>query len=198
MSKSVRVEVSIQGTTPLLMNRFTEDAQEKASSGTRVSTVGAQGTPREQADPKVYRDKSGFTVLPGPNIFACLIQAGSFHKVGKSKVTTQKSSLIPAGISLTEVECPLRNNGESPGKTLWEVDSRPIVNPATGGRRLCHRPRFDEWHTKFTLEIDTTMFDPKFVRTLIDDAGKRVGLGDFRPARKGPFGKFVVTQWKET
>ena len=27
-------------------------------------------------------------------------------------------------------------------------------------------------------------------------AGKRVGLGDFRPACKGPFGKFVVVEWK--
>jgi len=30
----------------------------------------------------------------------------------------------------------------------------------------------------------------------VDSAGKRVGLGDFRPARKGPFGKFRVDEWK--
>jgi hypothetical protein len=31
---------------------------------------------------------------------------------------------------------------------------------------------------------------------VIDAAGKRVGLGDFRPACKGPFGRFVVTNWQ--
>jgi hypothetical protein len=35
------------------------------------------------------------------------------------------------------------------------------------------------------------------MREIVDAAGKRVGLGDFRPACKGPFGKFVVVQWKD-
>ncbi len=39
------------------------------------------------------------------------------------------------------------------------------------------------------------MFDPKFIRQLVDDGGQRVGLGDFRPDRKGPFGKFKVVYW---
>jgi hypothetical protein len=30
---------------------------------------------------------------------------------------------------------------------------------------------------------------------MIDAAGKRIGLGDFRPSCKGPFGKFVVIHW---
>jgi hypothetical protein len=49
----------------------------------------------------------------------------------------------------------------------------------------------------FTLEIDQTMFDVRFVRQLIEDAGRCIGLGDYRPDRKGPFRKFKVVQWKE-
>jgi hypothetical protein len=33
------------------------------------------------------------------------------------------------------------------------------------------------------------------MRDIVDAAGKRIGLGDFRPACKGPFGKFVVVKW---
>jgi hypothetical protein len=40
------------------------------------------------------------------------------------------------------------------------------------------------------------MMDPKLFREIVDAAGKRIGLGDFRPATKGPFGKFVVTSWE--
>jgi len=29
----------------------------------------------------------------------------------------------------------------------------------------------------------------------VDDTGQRVGLLDFRPEKKGPFGRFVVTRW---
>ncbi len=194
MSRMKEISITIEGTTPLLMNRFTEEAQMKASGGTSLSIVGDVGTPREQAIPKVYTDKVGVPVVPGPNIFSCLIEAGKFHKIGKSKVTTQRSSMVPAGMAVLEIECPVLNRD---GKTAaWEVDSRPIVNPATKGRRLCHRPRFDEWQVTFTLQVDVGMFDPKFVRQLLDDAGQRIGLGDFRPDRKGPFGKFKVIRWQ--
>ena len=61
---------------------------------------------------------------------------------------------------------------------------------------MAHRPRLDEWRLEFTLDVDETMFAPDFVRLLVDDAGTKIGLGDFRPDRKGPFGKFAVTSWK--
>ena len=104
-------------------------------------------------------------------------------------MTTKKSSLIPAGIALSEIVCPL-------GTKDFEVDSRSVVIPATGGRIMAHRPRLDEWKLSFTLEVDDSMFAPELVRQIVDDAGRKVGLGDFRPDRKGPFGKFVVTEWK--
>jgi hypothetical protein len=134
--------------------------------------------------------------VPGPNIFACLINAGKFHKVGKTKVTTQKSSLVPAGISINEIVLPV-SDGNGGGAATWEVDSRSVVIPSTGGRIMCHRPRVDEWGLSFSLDVDTELFQPAFVRKLMDDAGKKCGLGDYRPDRKGPFGKFVVTSWVE-
>jgi hypothetical protein len=57
---------------------------------------------------------------------------------------------------------------------------------------------FDDWKMTFTAELDTTILSEKLLRAIIDDAGKRVGLGDFRPATKGPFGRFVVTNWAST
>lgn len=61
---------------------------------------------------------------------------------------------------------------------------------------MCHRPRVDEWRCTFTVDVDTSMFPPNLIRSVIDDAGKKIGLGDYRPARKGPFGRFVVVKWE--
>ena len=194
MSKHKFIKVTIDGESPLLMNRFTEKAQESAGKGTSIVAVGDQGSPREQAEPKLYTNKQGQIVFPGPNFFSCLIEAGKFHKLGKSKITTARSSLIPAGLLVMEVDSLIKTKADPP----WEVDSRPIVNPSTKGRRICHRPRMDSWGVTFTLDVDVSMFDPKFVRQLVDDAGVRVGLGDFRPDRKGPFGRFKVTKWEVT
>lgn len=188
------VKVTIEGTTPLLMNKFTDATGVQISGGTSAVMVGSKGTPREQAEKKLYADEAGKLHLPAPNIFRAIIDAGAFHKAGRAKITTHKSSLVPAAVAIVELACPIHVAG---GPPRWEVDSRSVVIPSTGGRIMCHRPRLDQWAISFTLEVDTGMFTLPLVRQLVDDAGKRIGLGDFRPARKGPFGRFVVTSWKE-
>lgn len=183
------IEVRIEGISPLLCNRFTEEAEQKVSNGTTGVLRGRQGTPREIAEPKLYTTQDGKPMLPGPNLFAALVEAGKFIKSGRSKLTTTRSSLVPAGLSILELELPI-----TPAK--WEVDSRPVVVPATGGRIMCHRPRFDKWSVRFTLDVDDSLFAPDLVRELVDIAGQRVGVGDFRPSRRGPFGRFKATNWK--
>lgn len=176
------IDIEITGVTPLLMNKFNiEDGGKKEKNL----------TPREAAERVCYEDEEKKLYYPTTNIYACLIEAGKFHKDGKVKVTTARSSLIPAGVMI------MGNHVYFKTPDMWEVDSRAVVVPSTGGRIVCHRPRLDNWSLEFQLELDTKMFTPKFIRTLVDDAGQKVGLGDFRPARKGIYGRFVVTNWKE-
>ncbi|MBF0182673.1 MAG: hypothetical protein HQM03_21885 [Magnetococcales bacterium] len=184
-----RIEISIEGTTPLLCNKFTDAAQMASSSGTRASIVGDKGTPHEIATSKLYIGNSGTMMIPAPNLFRAIIDAGKFFKAGKSLITTQKSSLIPACISIEEIELPLEH------KEPWTVDTRAVRIPSTGGRILAHRPSFNDWKLQFTLILDDGMITQKLLREILDAAGARIGLGDFRPACKGPFGRFVVTQW---
>jgi len=183
------IAMKIEGVSPLLCNRFTEEAEQAVSASTRSAHNGDKGTPRQQAEPKVYTASNGKPMVPGPNLLAAIVEAGKFVKSGRSKLTTNRSSLVPAGVNIAELELALQ-----PAK--WEVDSRPVVIPATGGRVMCHRPRFDEWACKATLEVDASLFDEATARELVDLAGTRIGLGDFRPSRKGPFGRFKVTEWK--
>lgn len=185
------IEITIEGKTPLLCNRFGDAAQMSATEGTRTSAVGDRGTPMEVAEGKLYKGSNEKPMIPAPNLFRSIIDAGKFFKVGKSQVTTQKSSLIPACLAIEEIELPLVS------KERWMVDTRPVRNPSTGGRFLTHRPCFHSWSLKFTATLDESMLAPKLLRDIVDAAGSRIGLGDFRPACKGPFGKFVVTSWKE-
>ena len=184
------ITVKLQGTTPLLCNRFTDEAAMSASSGTRAAQVGGKGQPREQAERKLYvSEASGAPVVPGPNLFRCIIDAGKFFKNGKSKVTTISNSLIPACVSVEEFEIPIEHDNP------WEVDTRAVRIPSTGGRILAHRPCFHDWQISFTLILDEDVMSENLLREIVDAAGKKIGLGDFRPDRKGPFGKFVVVEW---
>ena len=188
----VNVRIRIEGVTPLILNKFTDAAALNATSGSRGSSAGADGgTPREIAEGKLYVDIDGKTlIVPSPNVLRSIIDAGTFHKMGKSKVTTQKTSMIPACVFISVPTVRIEN------KQPWMVDTRAIRNPATGGRRLAHRPCFEDWALEFDVSLDTSIMSPKILREVVDSAGSRIGLGDFRPACKGPFGRYVVTKWE--
>ena len=189
--KPQEIHIVIEGKTPLLCNRFHDDAQQKATSGqTTALAAGDKGTPREQAEKMLYQGQDGDCVIPQPNLFRCIIDAGKFFKAGKSKVTTLKSSLIPACVEMDEVEYVIQH--EQP----WEVDTRAVRIPSTGGRILAHRPCFNDWSLSFDVTLDTEMMSESLFRDIVDKAGAAIGLGDFRPDCKGPFGKFRVTKWE--
>ena len=183
------LQITIQGTTPLLCNRFTDPDQHKASGGSR-SSIANDATPAvEEAEESLYKDEEGNTGIPGPNVLRCFIDAGKFFKVGRSKVTTQKSSLVTAAAGINEIFLPILS------KSDWKVDTRPVRIPATGGRILRHRACFDDWSLEMSLVLNEGIIAPKMFREIVDTAGTHIGLGDFRPDTKGPFGRFVVTAW---
>lgn len=185
-------DITIEGITPLLCNNFHDAAALAATNGSRSSmAVGDKGSPREQASAKLYRDEDGRCVIPQPNLFRCIIDAGKYFKAGKTKVTTQKSSLIPACVEIEGLHCLIDHKDD------WDVDTRPVRIPATGGRILAHRPRFNDWRLTFTANLDESEMSAKLFREIVDAAGRKIGLGDFRPDCKGPFGKFVVIKWEE-
>lgn len=46
------------------------------------------------------------------------------------------------------------------------------------------------------IEVDQAQMSLPMARDLIDTAGKRIGLLDFRPQRRGTFGRFNVAFWE--
>ncbi len=185
----MEIAIRVEGKSPLLLHRFTDAAQMAATNGTRSNITTAR-EPREEAESHLYVGEDGTLIVPSPNMFRCIIDAGKFHKVGKSKMTTVKSSLIPAALLIDPADgIPILHDKP------WTVDTRPIRIPANGSRILRHRPCFHDWALEFTLTLDTDIISHNTLRDVVDDAGNKIGLGDFRPDTKGPFGRFVVTNW---
>ena len=182
--------ITIQGKSPLLMNKFTDAAQLAATLGTSSAVRANTETPQNMAESRLYTADDGTIGIPQPNLFRCIIDSGKFSKIGRVKVTTQKSSLIPACLEIDPLFIPLKH------EQAWTVDSRPVRNPSTGGRFLAYRPCFPDWELSFTATLDTEMMGEVLFRDIVDNAGSKIGLGDFRPDTKGPFGKFLVTRWE--
>lgn len=173
-----RVEVSIQGSSALLMNAY--------------PMVEADGIdkrpPMDQAEHHLYRRPDNRAIhVPGVNLHRGII-AGAAYSKGKGRGSLQK--IAAAAIFVNEPYLDLMPQD-------WALDSRPVVIPATRGRIVRHRARFDKWQLSATLEFDETLLNEKQLRRIVDDTGSRVGLLDFRPEKRGPFGRFVVIEWKK-
>jgi hypothetical protein len=170
--------VTLSSTSPLLMHAFPLvpiEALEKKPAA-------------EQAELAAYRDPDTRELyIPGVNIQRALVAAAAFSK-GKGRGSLQKP--VAACVLVTPERVSL-------GVTAFAVDSRPVVIAATKGRIVRHRPRLDSWTVTCTVEWDATLLTPQQMRRIVDDMGSRVGLLDFRPEKKGPFGRCVVTSWQE-
>jgi len=169
---------TISGLSPLLMHAYPlapVEALEKK-------------LPEEQAELAAYRIPATKELcIPATAMQRALI-AGAAYSKGKGRASLQK----PAAACLLVEEIYL-----GLGTDKYEIDVRPVVIPATKGRVVRYRPRIDTWKAGFHLCYDETLLSAKQVRAVVDDTGKNVGVLDFRPEKKGPFGRFIVTGWDD-
>lgn len=185
-----RMDVEIRGTAPLLIHRFDETAESEKK--TRKIEVNRRD-PREEATKCAYIAKDGTFYFNAFAIPGCMGNAGASHKQRGSRKTLR--FVVPSAVRM-EVDAVTILNGKGPAKD-FEVDSRPVTIPATKGRVMRHRPRFDQWGAKFVLLVNDDMIAVETAHQLLNEAGEQVGIGDFRPEKRGPFGTFRVTKFEE-
>jgi len=192
------VDIRCRGLSPLLQNRMTEnqlEALRTKAKKAKAADIGTTRTPREEADHKVYRTQDGRPYIPGENLMACLIGAGTFVRLDqKRQISTAKTTLLPGLMALlTPIVHLVHPDTGKPA--AWEPDVRKGTNPHGAIAVAICRPRFDAWAIEFAIDIDTEEIGENAIRELVDKAGRRIGLGDFRPQRKGIFGQFCVESW---
>ena len=171
-----KVLCEIQGVSPLLMHAYPlqpVEGLEKMSAA-------------EQAEASAYRDpESKGLYLPGVNVQRSLVAAATFSK-GKGRASLQKTVAASVFVAPERIDLGVKD---------YVIDSRPVVIASTRGRIVRHRPRLDTWACEFKIEFDELLVTEAQLRRVVDDAGRLVGLLDFRPACKGPFGRFMITRW---
>jgi hypothetical protein len=192
----VKVRVVLEGMTPLLLNPMTEEKLQglynpKGSSGTKPLVP---LTPQEVAEKKVPRNTAGQVGIPSLYLFSCLVEGGRLVKMdARRAMSTKDSSLVPSFLSIEEEFLPFADQ-----KAEYVVDMRRGVLDNAGKKVPVPivRPRFDKWSFEATLLIDENEVAVERVRQLVEKSGKAVGLGDFRPAKRGPFGRFRIAKWE--
>lgn len=179
-----KVKVRIEGISPLLMHRFPvgeEDKESKVRNRTQT---------KDDVESYLYQDEEGKLVQPATHLIASLKKAGAkFQIPGQGKLTFK--NLMGSGAVIIEPDMILHENQK------WEIDRRPVVirSGAQRSRIVRSRPMLKEWALVFNIEYDEDEIPKSVLNEVLVYAGKRVGIGDFRPSVGGSFGRFIVTQF---
>ena len=193
---SKQYEVTLRGLSPYLMSAFSAEAEEGLPGGSKKSRTRSaefadeNQSRRASAEKLAYRLPNGKLYIPAVQVLAALRNAGSERKMRGSRKSL-KFVIAGAVRVLDEV------GRLEPETDFFEVDSRSAVNQKTKGRILVHRPRLDSWQVTVGLEIDDDIVAPEDVLDTLVSAGRRYGIGSWRPEKTGPFGRFQVTCFEE-
>jgi len=178
-----KISVTIEGTTPILFNRFRDVAIE----GKSKKRTGAMA--ETDIEDKLYQDEKGKTLLPSVYIKNCITEASKqFKIVGKGKATYSKLVASTVDIEPFMIEM---------GVGKYDVFRISAVNPMTKGRMMTERPRYTKWKASFEIVLNDPSVPISVINEILEHSGKYVGIGDWRPGKKGMFGKFLIAQFKE-
>lgn len=189
------IYVELTGNTPLMHHRMTEDAL-FGLLGTKTKQLKDKPvhTPREIAEKHAYKNSKGQFYIPAEYVCGAIANVASDYKQSNSTKRTLKK-VARSVFRPTVGEIPLLDLKDEP-ITAFEVDVRKGTNHQRGAIAIC-RPRFDVWKVSFEATISDDLVSPQTMQAILEDAGRRSGMGSFRVEKGGIFGQFRVTKFQE-
>jgi hypothetical protein len=139
----------------------------------------------EEAALRCYRDDEGRFGHPAQAFIKAMLRAATGKKFGK----VSAPGLIGGNVFITETLCIIEDERGDP-ITQYTIDRQPVV--VSDARVLRCRPSWFPWRMRVALEINVLMVSPDNVRAVLALAGPTVGIGDYRPEKRGRFGRFRV------
>lgn len=176
------IEISFRtiGVSPLLMHSAAAMVAPAAGVGQKRIP-----TPTDEAERGCYRLPSGQLYLPSIAFRASMLGAAKGRRIGKQAAR----GVLSGAMFTAALHVPLENEKGKP-LTDYEVDVQRVVVQRQGVMRA--RPRIDAWTGVLQLEYDADFLKEDWLREFLEIAGKTIGVGDYRPERGGPYGRFRV------
>ena len=171
------VAVTVQGCADILFHRWnceSVDTKARAAKGSKAKKT-------DDIESYVYRADNGNLAIPGEYLRMAIIAAAKFRQDPRSPRKSAMDLFKAAVVVLT----PLADLGVA----KWDYeDRRRVVIQRNGVNRT--RPAMKVgWRATFDLMVNLPEYVPAdTLNAVIADAGRLVGLGDFRPT----YGRFQV------
>lgn len=178
------IKVPIVGTTPLLVHKFSTKAKRQM-----LDAMQGRKTPKQPKDPKadyessIYRTADGAFAFPATAFKLATCGAARFYDKSVT-MTALRQFMFFGGVP-----------GED-GDLVVKIDGEPIMREDVvrvgQGTDLRYRAQFTEWSATLEVTYVLSALTRGSVLSLIDAGGMGVGVGEWRPEKKGTFGTYKI------
>lgn len=124
-------------------------------------------------------------VIPTTNVKSSIVEGAKLNKLG---------SAFNRCLMILDDAVEIKHSGPKTQDAMWKdpacVDVRSVK---VGQARLMrYRPRLNDWSLVVSILFDEKMVERQQIVNAAENAGQYIGLGDYRPAKGGTFGRFFV------
>lgn len=177
----------IQGVSPLLMHSPRNMRGAEAVGRKKIPT------PEDEAEAGTYRMADGTLCVLADHVREAMLAACSGLRVARKPA----KPLVAAGLAMLDPEFPLMRNGKAI-KEIDGIDVRRAVVQRQGIMRARGKVE-PPWECLARFQVDVSILtDSALLVQVLEEAGSRVGIMDYRPQKGGVFGRFsVVEAWTE-
>ena len=190
----MRYQVTIRGARPLITHNGAagldtrspanvEKAEITRKRGSNRTATDDERLKELECQTSLWLDARGAATIPEGAIRAC-IEAGA-RKLNQG-------AQVREGLMVESVQS-FDYDREELGSTVEELGKLAQFTVGVRVQRnrvLRTRAKFDEWSCVFTLDCDDEIVDKDQLERWLDIAGRRIGLGDWRPEKSGTYGRF--------
>jgi len=181
-----RMLVPIIGVTPLIVHKWDEKAKKKM-----LDEMQGRKQPKQPKDPdaeykaSLYHTDQGGYGFPVVGFKACIVGAARFYDKSVTMVRLRQC-LFMQGVA--------SDDGKQILTPIIGVPQmrEDAVTVGMKGRDLRYRGEFQEWTATLDITYITSALDGDSVLSLIDAAGRGIGVGEWRPEKNGQNGTFRV------
>lgn len=171
------LSITVEGTAAFLFHRWNAEAVDEKAGAAK----GSKAKKTDDVESYVMRDEKGGLAIPGEYFRQSIIHAAKYLQDPRSP---RKSAmdLFKAGLIVSTEAC-------STGHKTWDyLDKRRVQIQRNGINRT--RPALLKgWRATFEIEVLLPEYIQRDVLlSVINNAGRLVGVGDFRPT----YGRFMV------
>ncbi len=185
------LRVPLLGTAPLIVHKFSEKSKRQM-----LDAMQGRKTPKQAKDPEAeyeaafYRHDDAGYGFPVIAFKAASVSACRFFGKQMPMTLARQCIFMDAEFS--------KRDGQKLARIIGSPHMREdVARVGMGGTDLRYRPEFTEWQTSIDVTYVTAMLTRESVLSLIEAGGMGVGVGEWRPEKKGDFGTFMIDDTRD-